>query len=522
METISANTAPEIAETKALTCVSFLFSFFVVAALLPLAFAPYNYWPIAILSPAYLLWGWMNPKLKAFFPSRSKYFNTEPKQAFWTGFVYGLGMFGVGVSWVFVSIHQFGNTEAPLAVFLTAVMVSLLALLTGVQGYLLKRFFKGSKTTFCLLGFPSLWVMFEWFRSVYFTGFPWLFLGYTQLNTPLAGYAPISSVYASSLFVVVTAGILIFLLQRKNNKILALLMLLAIWGGGELLRHQNWTEILPETHSVSLVQGNVPPIDKFTQADPIQAARNVYGALTEKHWDSHLIIWPENAIAYPLPMVEPFLNELKSIAEANNSTLITGIQTILNNKDYYNSMIALGVGSGIYHKRHLVPFGDYLPFESYLRGLINFFDIPMSSFVSGPEKQTLLKTEKFTIAPLICYEIAFPELVRETTQDANTIITISEDGWFGDSFGPHQHLEIARMRALETGRFLLRATTSGISAIVNPKGELIATSPQFQPLVLKGTFKIVQGETPWMKLGLMPLFIILLLAFLLPGRFGKH
>jgi len=571
-------------KTKIIFFISYLFSIFAAGAVLPLAFAPYNFWPLAILSPAYLLWAWMDPKLNTYFlfdpqychskSSTSKYctskyfiaryfnfFHSQSKQAFLIGFIYGLGMFGVGVSWVFVSIHRFGNTEAPLAAFLTAVMVSLLALLTGFQGYILKRFFKGSNTTLCLLGFPCLWVLFEWFRSIYFTGFPWLFLGYTQLNTPLAGFAPIASVYAVSLAVAMSSGALILLLlnfstrsqltrtlhnpksmqeslalERRNlcnpsletkntqypRKILTLLSLVVLaglWGGGEFLRQHPWTETQGRDYTVSLVQGNISPVDKFAQVDPIQAARNTYVALSTDHWTSDLIIWPENAIAYPLPMVQPFLNELKNMAQMNKATLITGLQTIMHNRDYHNSMIALGEGSGIYHKRHLVPFGDYLPLEGSLRGLINFFDIPMSSFVAGPQVQTLLKAGDLNIAPLICYEIAFPGLVRETTQNANVIVTVSEDGWFGDSFGPHQHLEIARMRALETGRPLLRATTSGISAIINNKGEFLTVSPQFQALVLKGTFKTVKGETPWMKFGLIPLFVFLVIGFYFPGRF---
>jgi apolipoprotein N-acyltransferase len=524
-------------------------SILIAGAMLPLAFAPFNIWPLAILSPAYLLWIWTHPKWtkdsglhfkrfnthykrnsKGSWVKRFKFFsflnfNTEAGQNFVSGFIYGLGMFGVGVSWVFISIHHFGNTDAPLAVFLTAIMVSLLALLTGLQGYLLKKCFKGSQTAFCFLGFPCIWVLFEWFRSIYFTGFPWLFLGYTQFDTPLSSYAPLGSVYAVSLAVVLSsAAIVVLLLKeiRNLNKIVILSLMIGIWGIGAYLRDYQWTEIFPSEYKVSLVQGNVLPFDKFSQSDPIQAARNTYVALSEKHWGSHLIIWPENAIAYPLPMAQHFINELHNIAKANKSTLITGLQTVKHNRDYYNSMIAVGEGSGIYHKQHLVPFGDFLPFEETLRGLIQFFDIPMSSFVAGPPEQDLLKlgtvNGAMNIAPLICYEVAFPQLVRDISQRSAVIVTISEDGWFGDSFGPHQHLEIARMRALETGRFLLRATTSGISAIIGPKGKLLETSPQFQPMVLTGTFKTVTGKTPWMEIGIIPLLILLVLGILLPGR----
>jgi apolipoprotein N-acyltransferase len=479
------------------------FSLLLSGGLLALAFAPHEFWPLAIVSPAYLLWVWQNPKL-----------SPTPRRAFYLGSLFGLGMYGVGVSWVFVSIHLYGNTDIPLALFITALLVVGFALLMGLQGYTLKRFFKQSSMSLCLLGFPCLWVLFEWGKSIFLTGFPWLFLGNTQLNTALSGYAPIGSVYAVSLAVAISSGIFVALIYGSRSiKILATLLFMFIWSMGYVLNSQQWVQISNQEHTASLVQGNITPFDKFTQLDPIQSARDVYGRLSEKHWGSTLIIWPESAIAYPLPFVEPFLNELRHTAQVHNSTLITGLQTVINKTDYYNSMIALGKGAGLYHKQHLLPFGDFLPLDTMLRGLINFFNIPMSSFIEGPKNQSLLTAGTLKIAPLICYEIAFPELVRESVQEADVIVTLTEDGWFGDSWGPHQHLEIARMRALETGRPILRAATSGISAYIDTKGKLIAATPQFQPVVLTTSFQGATGVTPWVRLGIWPLLTVLVLGF---------
>ncbi len=470
----------------------------IAGALLPLAFAPHPFWPLALLSPAMLLLLW----------------DFNPKQGFWLGFGYGLGMFGVGVSWVFVSIHRFGNTEIPLAIVITALLVVLLALFLASQGYVLLRFFRRKGAAFYLLGFPSSWVFFEWIRSWAFTGFPWLYLGYTQLETPLSSYAPLGSVYLVSFMVALSSGCLLYLVKQHHKSGIFLLVL--IWGGGIILQQVHYTEATDSPYRVSLIQGNIAPLDKFSEKDPLGITEAVYGKLTAPLFaSSDLILWPESALPLPLPYSADYLSKLDHIAKKEKTTLITGIQVINEKQEYYNSLIALGNGTGLYHKHHLLPYGDYLPFEQYLRGLINFFDLPMSSFKPGPQNQPLLHAGKLNIVPLICYEIAFPELIRTTLRDGNVIITLTEDGWFGDSWGPHQHLQIARMRALETGRYVLRATTSGITAIIDPKGKISASIPQFQATVLRGTFQAMTQDTPWVKIGLWPLLSLLLLSFII-------
>ncbi len=469
------------------------------------AFAPHGLWPLAICSPAILLWVWLQ--------------NKTPKTAFISGLGYGLGMFGMGVSWVFVSIHRYGNTNIPLAVLITSLFVLILALFIAAQGYVLKRFFRGNTTAFCLLGFPSSWVLFEWLRSWLFTGFPWLYLGYSQLQTPLSGYAPIMSVYAVSTAVVLSSSALVILfIGTRKIKTVGGFLIVLIWGIGYFFQHQSFTKANPKYYTASLVQGNIKPFDKFANEDPIGSTEKIYGKLTEKVWGADLILWPESALPLPLPYSKPYIDQLEKRARLHHATLITGIQVFNNKKEYHNSLIALGEGHGIYHKYHLVPFGDFLPFDAWLRGLIGFFDLPMSSFTPGPANQPLVTAGNLKLAPLICYEIAFPELLRNMLREADLIITLSEDGWFGESWGPHQHLEIAQMRALETGRMVLRATTSGITAIIDAKGKLAATIPQFKVQVLNGTFQSMTGTTPWVKVGLWPLLELLFSSFILPGR----
>lgn len=477
---------------------------FLAGASLPLAFAPHHFWFLAIVSPALLLWVWQN------------YYLT-PGKLFSTGFIYGIGMFGVGVSWVFVSIHDYGNTNIPLAVGITSLLIILLALFIGLQGYLLKYLFKGSLRAFYLMGFPSIWVLLEWLRGWLFTGFPWLYLGYTQINTPLAGYAPILSVYGVSFAVALSSGILIALIRETTKiKCLMVFMLALLWCSGFYLKTFNYAVPLPKTYAASLIQGNIKPFDKFTQQKPILSVEKTYGILTQATWGSDLILWPEGAIPLPLPYSETFVNQLSTVATIHGSTLITGVLTVNQKGQYFNSLIALGNGHGTYHKQHLLPFGDFVPFENILRGTIDFFNLPMSSFIEGPSQQSLISAGDLLLNPLICYEIVFPTLVRNTLRNANVIINLSEDGWFGNSWGPHQHLQIAQMRALETERYVLRATTSGISAIINTKGALVQIAPQFEAIALKGSFQAMTGNTPWVKIGPWPFLCFLIACFTLP------
>jgi len=367
-----------------------------------------------------------------------------------------------------------------------------------------------------LIGFPISWVLLEWVRSWIFTGFPWLYLGYTQTDTILGNYAPILSVYGVSLAILLCSGSLIALIYGKEpeKRILSgTLLVVVIGASGFLEKHKDWTYREGPVNTVSLIQGNVDPLHKFSPAD-IAATEQIYNSLTQNQWWTDFIIWPESAIPTPLPDAQNYINELDKTAKAHDSTLIVGLQVIASNHIFYNSMLAFGKeGKGIYSKRHLVPFGEFLPFDTLLRGLINFFNLPMSDFTSGPDEQPLLTAGFLRIEPLICYEIAFPELVRSSLRDAHVLVNISEDGWFGSSWGPHQHLQIARMRAKETGRQILRATTSGISAIIDEHGKIVVQSPQFQAMALSGEFQGMAGDTPWVKYGLWPLLIVMFLAF---------
>ena len=463
--------------------------------LLPLAFSPLNYYPLAFISLFVLLTQW----LKA-----------NAKQAFAIGWLFGLGFFGVGVSWIFVSIHRYGNTNIPLAAFITLIFIAFLAMFPAIQGFIIKHFYSKHSKSCLLLAFPASWVLLEYLRGWLFTGFPWLYLGYSQLNTSLSGFAPIIGVYGIS-FLVIFSVSLVMLIVKARGKTPALLLLISIWTAGHYLQNISWTTKSAHSNTVSLVQGNLTPDDKFLLADPIKTITDVYLKPTQQHLTSKFIIWPENRVPLPLPFSTPFIAAVNKLAEQNNVALLLGVPVAIPGKQdhYYNSLLALGTAHGIYHKKLLVPFGEYLPFDKWLRGLINFFDIPMSNFKNDHKPQKPLTMPNSRLLPLICYEVAYPEQVRLAllAQHSDAIVTISEDGWFGNSWGPHQHLDIARMRALENGRYVLRSTTSGISAIINEKGHVLKQSPQFKPYVLSGEFVNFSGLTPWTKYGELPIII---------------
>ncbi len=480
----------------------------IIGGLLALAFAPMGYSLLAIICPALLLLTWRN---------------VSPSRALWRGWLFGLGFFGVGISWVYISIHVYGKTGVPLSIIITALFVAILALFPAIQGYLLNRFFNRSALIKALIAFPTLWVLLEWVRTWLFTGFPWLFLGYSQINSPLHGYAPLIGVYGLSFLLCLTAG-LIYLVTYAHWKKVAYfaIPLLLIWVPGLFLSQVQWTKPSGPAIETSIIQGNIPQSLKW---DPQQFKNtlNTYKEMTDAHWKSQLIVWPEAAITLSQNNVTGFLSALNKAAKTHDATIITGIPY---NQDgnYYNAMLSLGTGKGHYFKRHLVPFGEYVPLQNYLRGIINFFNLPMSNFSAGEEQQAPLYANGHVIAPFICYEIAYPQEVLNAVNKTHFIITISDDSWFGHSMAQDQHLQIAQMRSLETGRSQIFGSNDGITALINAQGQVYKDIPPYTRQVLTGDITPMQGRTPLMIWGnnvIIGIMILLLLLGLLLVKLRK-
>ncbi len=470
-------------------------------ALVPWAFAPYDGVPLVFLALVLLLLAWLH---------------ASPGRAFWRGWLFGLGMFGIGVSWVHVSMSRFGGMSEGLSIALTVAFVMFLAVFPALCGYLWRRWFRRGGLAFrLLLMLPVLWLLVELLRGYVFTGFPWLNLGYSQIDWPLRGYAPVLGVYGLSLAVVLTAALLLYGWLERKRLPAALGGLALLWGLPWGLLQVQWSEPAGKPITVSLIQGNIAQDRKWLPEQRIPTLE-LYANLSRAHWGADLIVWPETAIPAFYHQVKPYLKAIAEEARMNGSELLLGLPVYdQREKRYYNSMVAMGGMDGFYEKRHLVPFGEYLPWPELLGGVIDFFDIPMSDFSKGDdETPPVLQVAGQKAGISICYEDAFGEEIVAALPEATLLINASNDAWFGDSMAPWQHLQIARMRALETARYLVRATNTGVSAIIDEQGRIRAASPQFEVHVLSGKVQPLTGLTPYAVFANWPLMVAVVLVLL--------
>ncbi len=483
---------------------------FAAGALTVLAFAPFSLYPLALAGPLLLLWLWQD---------------ASPRSGFQSGWAYGLGLLGFGVFWLHISIDQFGNLGTASAIAITLLFVLAIALYYGLVGWLTVRLWRtGPGSGWLPVLIPSLWVLGEWLRGWVLTGFPWLVLGYSQIDAPLSGYAPLLGVYGVSWLLLCSVVVLLRLLSPAVSGRFWLAGGLALlWGGGLLLHQVHWTEPAGPPLRVSLIQGNIAQEAKW-QRDSLRPTLALYTGLTRENWQSDLIIWPETAVpAFAHQVEELLLQPLAEEALANRSALLIGIPIWdAESGAYYNAMLSLGQERGSYAKRHLVPFGEFMPLKRWLGPLIEWLQIPMSDFTPGDSARPLLRVAGYWAGISICYEDAFGEEVIEALPQAAFLVNASNDAWFGDSLAPSQHLEMARMRALESGRYLLRSTNTGISALIDPQGKIQGFSPEFQRHVLSGEIIPLQGATPYVRVGnwAVVLFSILMvgMALIMGGR----
>jgi len=478
----------------------------VAGVLVPLAFAPFNFFPLIFVSIACL-----------FFLLET---TDSTKRVFLRGYLFGMGYFGFGVTWVAVSMVRFGGMSFALSVALTALLVIVLSFYIGGIGYLSRKFFtKASTLTQLVLLFPALWVLLEWVRGWLFTGFPWIDAGYSQTASPLSSWFPVVGVYGVSLIVAVIAGCITAFLYVKpsQRKWLggALAGFLALSG---LLTLVPWADPVGSPLKASLIQGNVPQEIKWSLSQR-QPTIDLYSQLTFDNWGSDIIIWPETALPAYFHQAEGFLKSMALQAKENNTSMLIGLpsaKSINGEKSYYNSAVILDQGElQLYNKYHLVPFGEFIPFKWLLGDLLGFMNIPMANFKNSSEHQPIVDMAGLKGAVSICYEDVFGEEVINGLPEANFLINISNDAWFGDSLAPHQHLQKARARSLETARPMLRSTNNGISAVIDHKANVLATSPQFEQHVLTVNFQPMQGSTLYVVVGnYLMLLVVSLMLFL--------
>lgn len=477
------------------------------------ALAPYNIWPVAILSPA-ILYVLLLPKMSG-------------KRAFMIGEAYGTGLWCVGAFWLYTSIHDYGDTPVWLALIMIALMGLGMGLFHGFLALMFNRVV-GKQP----LSFAALWILQEWLKTWLFSGFPWLFVGYAFTEQRwLSSLAPVAGVFAVSFVVVLFAASLVELLRRRGGYMIASVVLVMISTSLWLINPQWTTPKGTPDLSVSLIQGNIPQDLKWLTEFQVETLE-IYATLTRTEWDSDIVLWPESSIPMFQDEAVGFINEMVKMAKATDTTWITGIpyrdKTAFNPKTdkyppFYNSVIALGSDAeGLYKKQRLVPFGEYIPFEGMLDILPNLAGSQdIMSYSQGSENQSPLQVRGHNLGAAVCYEVAYPDTTRKNAIDTDFLLTISNDAWFGTSAGPLQHLQMVQMRALENGRWFMRATNTGVTAIIDHQGRIVNRAPQFERTVLRGSIQARVGNTPFMSMGNYPILIIIALLLLL-SYLGKR
>ncbi|MFN7427260.1 MAG: apolipoprotein N-acyltransferase [bacterium] len=425
------------------------------------------------------------------------------------GFAFGLGCFLGGVSWVHVSLNVYGAMPAPMAAIATLGFCGYLALFPALCFWLLYRIRTGAAW---LAAFPALWVLTEWLRGWLLTGFGWQAIGYSQAAdaSPLAGYAPVGGVLAVSLAVAFTAAALWYCMPRMpgrpdapglRRRAAALLAVAATWGTGELLSRIEWTKPAGTPIDVALLQGNIPQDIKWQESKVVETL-DTYWRLIRASGDAQLIVLPETALPlFSDRLPNEYLARLLDHARAHRGDILLGmVERSHDGREYYNSLFSIGTAPvQVYRKQHLVPFGEFVP--PLFGWVIRWLHIPMQDFSSGGSDQRPMDLSGQKVAINICYEDAFGREVIRQLPEATILVNVSNTAWFGRSLAQPQHLQIARMRALETGRPMLRATNTGMTAVIDPRGRVLAVADPFSEAVLRARVQGHEGVTPFVRVG---------------------
>jgi apolipoprotein N-acyltransferase len=471
----------------------------------PFAFAPFGVWPLVVVS------------LGVLFMSLD---GCVPRRAALRGFLFGLGSYGAGVWWVFISMYGFGALHWSLAGTITVLLVLVLAGFTAGFAWVSVRFLPETGAARLLAGLPAVWVLVEWFRGWFLSGFPWLSAGYAFTDAPLGGWSPVGGIYSVSLAAAFTAAVFVYLLRvrpRWPQSVGVLLAGTAVWAGAALLERVEFHHPSGPPVTVALVQGNVAQDLKWS---PTQLAPTVrlYESLSADHWDADLVVWPEAALPALMHQLDVELERFAGMADSNGSALVMGM-LLRDGDQYFNGIVVLGDGEGRYLKRQLVPFGEFFPVPAFVREWLRMMNLPYSDFTRGPRGQAPMTAAGWTIAGSICYEAAYASEMARGVADADLLANVSNDAWFGDTIAPHQHLQIVRQRAREAGRWMLRATNTGVTAVIDPSGTVRGQLPQFETGVLRAEVVPLTGATPYARYRNYPVLCLLVLMLGLALRF---
>ncbi|HWW29894.1 MAG TPA: apolipoprotein N-acyltransferase [Steroidobacteraceae bacterium] len=468
---------------------------FAAGAALNLGFAPFGWWPVALLAPAALF---------------ALIRGLPPRRACAVGAAFGVGVFAFGTYWLYTCLHVFGLVPVWLTLVLQAALIAIASFYSAALCYLANRFWLKPGATRDWLVLPALWVLLEWLRGWVLSGFPWLSLGYALIDSPLAGWAPLFGVYGLT-WAGASIGVAINVVlmpaqpwERRGAAAGLALMLLLV---PSLLARHDWTHPDGPRIAVAAVQGAVPQDQKW-QAKNRELTKQRYLQLTNQAWGARLIIWPESAIPVVAPLLQDYLRQLQEQGRAHDADFAIGLVDFsAKTEQFYNGILVLSDSGGWYYKRHLVPFGEYFPVPAFIRSWMRLMSLPNEDFTPGAPRQPVLRAAGQKLGLSVCYEDAFGSEQLRVLRDASLLINVTNNAWYGNSTAPHQHLQIARMRALEAGRYLVRAANDGITAAIGPHGEIVARLAQFQEGVLRADVQPMSGLTPYARLGNFPVLI---------------
>ena len=475
------------------------------------AFAPWGWHPLAWIGPAllFLLWEY-----------------ESPHEAAGTGFWFGAALFGAGTWWIYTAIHDFGQAPAWLALCLVAALLAIKGSYYALTGYILLRIAPDPSPARSLLLIPAGWTLMEWLRGWLFTGFPWLQLGYAQSDTPLAALATLGGIHLVTFSVALLAGALVILVQGGGSRLAAIALAAALWAGGWLLEGREWTRPAGDPVSVALLQGAIPQDEKWLTENRA-ATLEKYRALNREALGARIIVWPESAIPVLAHDAQVFLEAIRRESAARGSDVMIGLLNYdLETGAIRNGLFSMsGAGDGWYYKRRLVPFGEFFPVPAAVRTWMRLQNLPYYDMTPGDEFQPPLRAGGERIAATICYEDAYGADQLAALPGSTLLVNVTNNAWFGDSAAPHQQLQMARFRALEAGRFLVRATSNGITAVIGPDGAVVERIPQFAPGILKSTVIPRTGLTAYARTGNWPVLsfaFLVLIAFSIARLRARH
>lgn len=464
-----------------------------------LGFAPFNLWPVTLGTLVALLVLISSLKsLKAIFAATALYFTS-------------LNL--ITLSWLSFVMEGFGEMPAVIVWPIIALFAFLLSLSYAVASVCARKFSKNKRSIMLCAYLPAFFIIADFINGYALGGFPWTYIGNTCLEGPFASFAPLLGVRGINALLMLTAAFLAMSALRKFLYLPFVALILAI---GSFSSSLSFTT--PDTElKVALVQGNIQQVLRVDKEKFNSIVATYWNLSRDKFKDHDLIVWPESALPVTIDNALALLSDLNAIAYADHTNLVTGILSTDANGKLFNSIFTLGKNKELsdfstYNKRKLVPFGEFVPLASLLRPLGKIFNIPMSSFSTGSSQQEPLTLSQVKFTPAICYEAIYPNIIADiNNEDTQAILMISNDGWFGPTRAPYQHLDMARMRSMELQKPMLRCTNNGITTIIDPHGQLTESLPFNEEGVLSTNFKTYKGMTPYAQFGDLGVIIIMLI-----------